>query len=230
VRIADALGLPAKAIADASFAFELPISAQGSIELTSSEARRQALLGRADILALLADYAANESLLQLEIARQYPDVHLNPGYQFDQGEHKWSLGLSAELPILNQNQGPIAEAMARREEAAARFIALQAKIIAEIDRALAARAAALEQVMRQSRLTQLARDQSAAVEAMFQAGAADTLELSSAQLEASASELAALEAQVKAQQAVAQLEDAIQRPLESWPPLEHGRAARAGSH
>ena len=117
-----------------------------------------------------------------------------------------------------------------QDQAAARFVALQAKIIAEIDRALAARAAALEQVTRQSRLTQSARDQSAAVEAMFLAGAADTLELSSAQLEASASELAALDAQVKAQQAVAQLEDAIQRPLESWPPLEHGRAARVGSH
>ena len=122
--------------------------------------------------------------------------------------------------MLNRNQGPIAEAGARREESAARFAALQAKVIAEIDRALAARAAALEQATRQSRLTQLAREQSAAVEAMFKAGAADKLELSSAQLEASATELAQLDSQIKAQQAVAQLEDAIQRPLESWPALE----------
>ena len=41
-----------------------------------------------------------------------PDVHLNPGYQFDQGDNKWSIGLTFDLPILNQNQGPIAEAKA----------------------------------------------------------------------------------------------------------------------
>ena len=229
VRIAEALGLPVQAIKDAEFASQWPISAEAGKNLTSAEARQEALLGRSDILAALADYAANESLLQLEIARQYPDIHLNPGYQFDQGEHKWSLGVTAELPVLNQNQGPIAETIAKREESAARFAALQAKVIAEIDRALAARAAALEQVIRQSALTQLAREQLAAAEQMFKAGAADKLELSSAQLEASVSDLAHLDAQIKAHQAVAQLEEAIQRPLEAWPALEQGRPTPAAS-
>jgi hypothetical protein len=62
---------------------------------------------------------------------------------------------------------------------------------------------------------------------MFNAGAMDKLELAGAQLEASANDLAILDAQVKAQQAVAQLEGAIQRPLEAWPVLEQGRAAPA---
>ena len=49
----------------------------------------------------------------------------------------WSSGASAfELPVLNQNQGPIAEAAARRAEAAARFNALQAKVLADIDAAV----------------------------------------------------------------------------------------------
>ena len=65
--------------------------------------------------------------LRLEIARQYPDLHLNPGYEFDQADSKWALGLSIELPLLNQNQGPIAEAEARRLESAARFESLQAR-------------------------------------------------------------------------------------------------------
>ena len=227
VRIADAVGVSAKAIAGAKFELPLAVSAESAVELTSAQARDEALLGRPDILAALADYAATESLLQFEIARQYPDIHLNPGYQFDEGEHKWSLGLSAELPVLNQNQGPIAEAKARREEAGARFVALQSAVLAAIERALAARAAALEQVAQQSRLTGLAREQSASVAAMFQAGAADKLELSSAQFESSVSELAYLDAQFKAQLAIAQLEDAIKRPLEAWPPLEQGRAAQA---
>ena len=229
VRIADALGLTAKAIVGERFDFPLRVSPEATEELTAAAARQQALLGRADILAGLADYAASESALQLEIAKQYPDVHLNPGYQFDQGEHKWSLGLSAELPVLNQNKGPIAEASARREEAAAHFTVLQAKVIGEIDRALAARSSALEQLTNQIRLAKLASDQATAVQEMFDAGAADKLELSSAQLETAVTDLAELDAQIKAQQAIAQLEDAIQRPIEGWPSLERGRSAQAKS-
>jgi outer membrane protein TolC len=227
VRIAEALGISVKEIGGANFVSQMPLAAGAGSDLTTAEARQQALLSRPDILATLADYAASESLLHLEIARQYPDVHLSPGYQFDQGEHKWSLGLSAELPVLNRNQGPIAEALAKREETAARFTALQAKVIAEIDRALAARTASLDQVARQEQFTRLARERAASVENLFKAGAADKLELSSAQLEASVSGLANLDAQARAQQALAQLEEAIQRPLESWPALEEARGARA---
>jgi outer membrane protein TolC len=229
VRIAEALGLPLQGVEGAEFRFPLALAPDAAGDLTSAQARRQALLGRADILSALAEYAASQSALQLEIARQYPDVHLHPGYMFDEGEHKWTLGLSMELPVLNRNQGPIAEAKARREEAAARFVALQARVIAQIDGALAARAAALDQLRRQGQLTQLAREQSAAAEALFKAGAADKLELASAQLEAGASNLVFLEAQVKARQAVAQLEDAIQRLLQPWPSLEEGRAPQARS-
>ena len=38
-----------------------------------------------------------EAALRLEIAKQYPDVHLNPGYQFDTGENKWALGVGLTL-------------------------------------------------------------------------------------------------------------------------------------
>jgi len=229
VRIADALGLTVKAIDGEKFDFPLSVSPEATEELTAAAAREQALLGRPDILAALADYAASESALQLEIAKQYPDLHLSPGYQFDQGEHKWSLGLTAELPVLNQNKGPIAEASARREEVAAHFTVLQARVIGEIDRALASRAAAMEQLTNQIRLARLASDQAAAVQDMFEAGGADKLELSSAQLETAVTDLTALDAQIKAQQAIAQLEEAIQRPVEGWPSLEHGRSAQAKS-
>ena len=104
--------------------------------MTTAEVRRNALVARADVLAALSDYAAAESALQLEIARQYPDIHFGPTYQFDQGDNMWSLALSAELPLVNRNQGPIAEAKAHRAEAAARLNALQAKVLAEIDGAV----------------------------------------------------------------------------------------------
>src|SRR5205085_2292763 len=98
--------------------------------------RRELLLTRPDILASLAEYAASQSALQLEIAKQYPDIHLSPGYEFDQGDNKWSLGVGITLPIFNRNQGAIREAIAKRSEAAANFATLQAHAINETERAV----------------------------------------------------------------------------------------------
>ncbi len=57
-----------------------------------------------------------------------------------------ALGLTLELPILDQNQGPIAEAEARRKLAAAKFVELQSQVIGEIDRAVAGFRVAQEQL------------------------------------------------------------------------------------
>src|SRR5205085_10329 len=171
VKIAESLGLPARAIDGVEFAFDLNQSPDAA--LLSADARREALLGRADILAALADYAASQSALQLEIAKQYPDLHFNPGYQFDQGENKWQIGFSVELPVLYRNQGGIKEAHAKRDEIAARFTALQAKVISEIDRAVLGRASALEQLKQLEELTRAQQQQFERVEVAFKAGAAD---------------------------------------------------------
>jgi outer membrane protein TolC len=161
----------------------------------------------------LAEYAASQSALQLEIAKQYPDVHLSPGYQWDQGENKWQLGLSVELPVLNRNQGPIAEAAARRAESAARFEAMQAKVLAEIDRAVAMLAASRQNLDALQALSVAQKARRESVEAQIKAGAAERLDLLNAQFESAASVLAELDAQVKWQQAFGALEDAVQRPL-----------------
>ena len=178
----------------------------------NADARRAALQHRGDILSALADYAASQSALQLEIAKQYPDVHLQPGYEFDQGDNKWSLGLTIELPVLNQNQGPIAEARAKREEAAAKFNAVQAKVLAEIDRAIETFRLA-ETNFRPLQLVQTQVDHERSIEEQVKAGAADQIELLNAQLETANIQIVALEAQIKMQQAAGALEDALQAPL-----------------
>ena len=137
-RVAEAIGVPVSALKVVEIAYDLSLFPADLDRLSSTEVRRQALQRRPDVLAALADYAASESALQIEIAKQYPDVHLNTGYEYDQGLQKWGLlGFGVELPLLNRNEGPIAQAEARRRQASARFEALQAKVIAEIDRALA---------------------------------------------------------------------------------------------
>ncbi len=215
-RLAGALGLPAAALTGASFQFELEAVAAAE-GLTSSEVRRLALLGRADVLGALADYAASQSALQLEVAKQYPDIHLLPGYFWNAGstgEHDWQLGATVELPLLNRHQGPIAEAAARRDATAARFLALQARIIGDIDSATASFHASQTTAATLNALaaTQAARRQFIAEQ--FQAGAVDRLEVLTAEVEVNAVELARLDGRVNLQHAVGALEDAVQRPFE----------------
>ena len=224
--VAEALGVPLRALPE-SIKFQISdLEIREGVE--SAQVRQRALHCRADILAALADYAASQSALQLEIAKQYPDIHLGPGYEYDQGEHKWGLGVSADLPVLNRNQGPIAEAEAKRAQAAAKFLALQAQVIAEVDRALAARTASQEQLRRIDSLLDTQRRHVQSVEAMVKAGAADQSELASARLEISLTEVARLDALIKAQQTLGQLEDAVQAPLDALPSVEQNPRTQVG--
>jgi cobalt-zinc-cadmium efflux system outer membrane protein len=199
---------------------------QGRDALTTAQMRRQALHHRADILAALAEYAASQSALQLEIARQYPDIRLGPGYEYDQGLHKWGLAVGADfLPVFHRNQGPIAEAQARRAEAAARFLALQAQVIGELDRALAGVTAAREQLRQVDALLDTQQKNVRAIEARVAAGAADRFELRTTELEAATTELVRLDALVKVQQALGRLEDAVQVPFDALQTVEQNPRA-----
>lgn len=218
VRLAAALGLPAARLD--GFDFEAGDTAVASAaSLTGDDARQRALQNRPDILSALSEYAASQSALQLEIARQYPDVHLGNAYQWDQGQHKWQIGLTAEIPVLNQNQGPIAEAQARRTESAARFTALQAKVMSEIDAALAAYRLASDQLKASEALLSTQQQQAQAVETQLNAGAADRLDLLNSRVELGLIELSREESRAKVLESLAALEDALQQPLHSMDSL-----------
>jgi outer membrane protein TolC len=172
------------------------------------------LRSRPDILGALADYSASQAALQLQIAKQYPDIRLQPGYQFDQGDNKWSLGMVVDLPIFHQNQGPIAEAKARREEAAARLVALQTRVLAEIDRATEVLRVTKQTAATLRSLAEAQGQHLHSVTAQFKAGAVDQLEVLNAQSESVAAELVQLDGHLKFQQAVGAMEDAVQRPID----------------
>jgi outer membrane protein TolC len=217
VQLAEAIGIPVAAMEGVALVFTG--LEENPAEASLSTARRQALVHRSDILGALAEYAASQSALQLEIAKQYPDVHLNPGYEFDQGDNKWSLGLTVTLPVLNQNQGAIAEAKAKRDEAAASFDALQARVLAEIDRAIAGVRAAQQKQAGVEELVAQCRKQEAAARALFEAGEISKSELTALRLQLSASAVACQEARAKSQLAIGALEDALQSSVGLDPSL-----------
>lgn len=212
-RLAAALGVPGKALADLPLAFRLDAAPEGLEALSSRDARRAALLGRSDLREALARYGAAEQDLRLELAKQVPDLHFGPAYEFDQGSNKWGITLSLELPLLNRNDGGIDEAIARRAEVAAGFEALQAQVIAQVESASAALEGSRRELEQARSLVEAQRQRRALLEAALASGAVDRLALVGAELALQRAEGLRLDAQERFQRAIAQLEQAVEPPL-----------------
>lgn len=214
IALAGALGVPLRALDDAKFSF-IDLNTF-PVELTHPRVRRQALLDRADVRGALARYAANQSALQLQIARQWPDIHLGPGFAWNAqlvDDRQWQLGLSLPLPVLNHNQGAIAEARTQRALAAAHFLTVQTAAVTQIDAAIAAYDSARAQLATADSLLGALDHQLSSVNAQITVGELQPLDLSNARLAYEAGAQNRLGALVRAQQALGQLEDAMQSPL-----------------
>lgn len=215
--VASAVGLPAQALN----AVKLDESAPDTHfhpRLLPAETQKIALLNRVDVRSALARYAAAESRLQLEIAKQIPDLVLSPGYMFDQNDNIWSLGLSLLLGSSNKNEGPIAEAEANRTLEARRFEALQAHVINQQGLALTQYESRLEERDKAVEMLSAQKRRIAYGERQFRAGFIDRLEWTTLQLEALAAEQGVLAASIRLEKALAALEDALQHPINAPAP------------
>ncbi len=208
--LAESLTMGTSGLAGANFSF----AAFEGVPGARPAPRKAALTHRADVIAALADYAAAEAALRLEIAKQYPDIQLSPGYELDSGQNKWGLGIGLTLPILNQNKGPIAEAEAKRQEAAAKFNAVQARVLADCERAAAGIAAARAKL---AVIDQLLAEQGRQIESLQRivaAGEGDKIGLVSAEVERATTLVSQLDALAELQAALGAMEEATQTPNE----------------
>lgn len=213
--LASAIGVPGRALEGVALEWPgldaLPEPAALSIE----SLQHVGLLNRLDVRRGLAEYAAAEAALGQELMKRYPDVTLGPGYLFDQGEKKFTLGLSISVPIFNQNAGPIAEAEARRKEAAARFLSIQARAIGEFEEASARVRANLRQLASLKDASDATARRLEGVRRAVQLGEADRVTLLGLQLERAVVEFARFDALRRSQEALGALEDGLQHPLGS---------------
>ena len=225
--LAAALGVPNSALDGTQLSwpdFEHPPSDQ---IILAGNIQRTAVLNRLDLQRLLADYAASEAALRLEVAKQYPDIQLGPGYNFEEGNNDYILGLSVTLPIFNRNQGPIAEAEAQREKVAAQFSALQFQVIGQSRSALTAYKTALAQLADADRLVAQQAERERLARRAFDLGETDKLKLTGVLLQTVTTAHARLDALSRTRAALDNLENAVQYPLESaWrvpllPNVEH---------
>jgi outer membrane protein, heavy metal efflux system len=211
--LAAALGVPVDALQGMTFDWPELENPADDASLTSAGVQRMALLNRIDLRRMLAEYAAADEALKLQIARQYPDINLGGGYSWEVGENLFELIPVVMVPVMNQNQGPIAEAEAKRAQLAAEFAALQDGIIAQANGALTRYRGALHAFEQSSNSANFSEKRLAAMQRSAELGDADALALATAQLETNLVQQAKLNALASAQRALGALEDAVQRPL-----------------
>jgi outer membrane protein, heavy metal efflux system len=225
--LAAAVGVRESALDDVDIELPLDATPPDLDRMNSSAARRAALLGRSDVRAGLAAYAAAEEDLRLELAKQYPNLHLGPAYEFDQGLNKWGIVASLELPLANRNQGAIREALARRSEAAARFEALQAGVIAEVEAASASVLGARREWDVERQRVSLAQERQRLAEMALASGATDRVGLLASEFEAQRAASQLVDAEQNLHKAAARLERAV-RPERFFAPAQPPVAATTG--
>jgi len=224
-RLSDARGRYAQAVADLGKALGIASPSLGAVVLAPPPAspslagledwRRDALLQRNDVLRALVDYDLAETALRLEVAKQYPEIRLSPGYNYDHGVTKLPFSLSLVLPPADLNRHAIDQAEAARAAAGKSVETLQANALASVDAAIAALTTA-EKAVQVGLVRELpaARRSVEAARRGVAAGSADRVDELGARAAALDADLTLLDNQRSAQTAAIDLEDALRRPFD----------------
>lgn len=203
-----------------------PQDAAPSAPLEDVDLQRNMLLDRIELRAQLARYAAADAALRVEIARQWPELSLKPGFMWDQGDLLWSLGVGFVLPLFERNQGAIAQANARRDTEGVRFTALQAHALSELEAARLATESAAQQLMLAQEQMRKSVASVARVERRLEAGDADRADVLGARELVLQTQGAVIDARGAWLTARSRLEDVVQRPLDGgiagMPPVRIG--------
>lgn len=213
VALATAIGIPESGLEGKTFRWTDVDNPPAPASLASQTLREAAVRNRLDVQRALAQYEAAQSTLQLEVARQYPDVNLGPAYAFEEGSHFISLSLSSVLPVRNRNEGPIAEAETQRKTAGAQVLSVQSAVIAETDHALSQYVAVFAAAQEAQHSVDQLEIQQQSTQHLLKSGETDQLTVVAAELQTSVAERARLDALHAAQSALGSLEDALQRPI-----------------
>jgi outer membrane protein TolC len=220
---AKALGLPPDALDEMVFAWPEWGTPPPVSEQERSTAREQALLSRADLGVAIGEYTIAEAHLKLAVARQYPQLTLNPGYYWDHGIAKFPLDVGLTLPV-NGNKGEIAEARTARDVAGKHLLALQADIYVAISAAERAEDLARAGAETAGRRLETARRQLQQSDLGVRLGETDVLERVGAEILSIRAELEVVEMQERLQAARNELEDVLHAPL-SGPEMALAKAS-----
>jgi outer membrane protein TolC len=209
--LAKNLGLPLSKVQD------MRLTNQDNIKVLNldqtNKLQNTALLNRLDIRIALERYAIAETKLKLEIAKQYPDLTISPGFAYEFGDNIWSLGLSGLLSLLSKNKLAIVEATQLREVEAAQFEALQTQVLAELATKNAEVNQAQIALQNQETLLMHQQDYTKRMVRKLTSGEIDRLELALVNLENITAEKHVALARFQLNTLLNQLENILQIPL-----------------
>src|SRR5882762_7927746 len=123
-RFAAAVGLPVSALEGVAVRWDRWADIAALVPAAARDWRGEALIGRPEIVRAVREYDLADISLQGELAKRWPEAHVSPGYTWGHDGirqdplndviHENALGVGFELPVFNQHQGAIGEAVARR--------------------------------------------------------------------------------------------------------------------
>lgn len=173
-----------------------------------------------ELARLRAKYEVAERQLRLEIAKQYPDIHIGPSYEGDPGEQKRVLGLTIglELPIFDRNQQALAQAKLSRDEVRVKYEAAANRALAGLERAHRNYELAREKLklLNDIILPKAANNIEQARKALG-AGVSDALKFLETERSQRDAQNDALETELSARAAWVELEKTVGHPLLSFP-------------
>ncbi len=183
------------------------------VPLESKALQQEALLNRIDIRRSIAQYAAAETEIKLQVAQQTPDISLNPGVLFEFGDKIWSLGFSSLLKLLHKDTALVEQAKQLRAIQGAQFEDLQASVIAQINQ-LHAHYQSAKQANQQAENTLKAEvAQKQKMQKQFESGLIGKLEFAQYSLNTLIAKQQQLSAQFNLLTIANQIENAMQKPI-----------------
>ena len=143
--LAATMALPARALDSLVPALTPPGGCAALDSIGPSGFMAGAVQQRTEVATALAEYAISESRLRLEVARQFPDLELGPGFVWDEGVNRWALAFALPALLGSRNRGAIHEADAARDVAGLHVAEVQDSVLADVDMAIqGCRGASLE--------------------------------------------------------------------------------------
>jgi outer membrane protein TolC len=134
--LAGELAVPAAALAELRVEVPPIAGCAWADSIGSDPLAAAAALRRAEVARALGRYAVAEAEVRMQVARQYPDLQLGPGFIWDQGIERWTLAFALPALLGFRNRAPIDEAQAARASAAAGVREAQDMVLAEASRAV----------------------------------------------------------------------------------------------
>ncbi len=127
--LASALGLRANALDAATLPAPALDLEPPPLERLVAELARS----RSDVAVLVARYEAAEARLRTEVARGQPDLEFEASVEREDGENRFGLLPSIEVPVFDQNQVGIATACAERDALRAELDGMLGTALGEVE-------------------------------------------------------------------------------------------------